>query len=267
MLIFECLSKDIIYQICENLNKKSICELNLTNKNISRKVTYYMVNNLTYKCYATEMMVNEKYKETHLKWIKKVKIYDMKYLELFKNNLINISFVNTFDEPLDSIELSYFSNLKILSFGKFFNQPIEHIYFPNLQQLSFGSCFNKPIERLSTPKLQQLSFGACFDNPIEKLNTPNLQEIFFGDGLVYSIDNLQYTYLKKIYLHFNYKYIENLKIQHLHELCIYHNDLTYENECNDLMNTLIKKYPNWKISMLHNTKNIKNTLMFFTLNQ
>jgi len=250
----EYLSKDMIYKICEYLHIMSICQFNLVNKNISRKVTYYMVNNLMY-VYSDKMIVDmvlsekyDKYYETHLKCIKKVKIHSRKHLKLFKDNLMEITFDNGFNEPINNVK-QYFSNAKKIFFGYYFNQPIEQLDMPNLQEIYFGNRFDQPIQKINAPKLQKIFFGSSFSNSIEKLNCPNLQEIFFDETYNCSIGNLQFVNLKKIYVHYSYEYINNIKIQSLSELSVYHNKYQFENECRLKVNDLIKQYPNYKISM------------------
>lgn len=75
------------------------------------------------------------------------------------------------------------ASLQQLAFGKYFDQPIEHVAWPTLlQQLTFGDRFHQPIEKVAWPAaLQWLAFGCRFNQPIDGVSWPvSLQRLRLG---------------------------------------------------------------------------------------
>src|SRR5438477_3164033 len=73
----------------------------------------------------------------------------------FDKNTLNLVVRLLYDSNVSMNDrLTKFPNLKKLTFGSCFNQPLKEGDLPsNLTQLTFGSCFNQPS------KLTQLTFG------------------------------------------------------------------------------------------------------------
>jgi len=272
----ERLSRDMIHEICKYLDVTSTCKFNLTSKELSRKITYYMIYNLVYKCRNNKMITNmkrsnnNKYKTIHLEHIKKIEIDCMDILKFFGNNIKYIYFDGTFYKDIDKYDFSVypnlekisfgeqfsgpienikFPNLEELSFGEYFNHPIEKLHCPNLKKLSFGKSFNHPIENLHCPNLEELSFGKYFDNPMEKLHCPNLKKIKFGFKFSHTITNFHCPNLKELHMHMRQVELMNLKMKNDIELKIYYLYNQNERDCQNNKELLMKKYPNYKISM------------------
>jgi len=214
-MTLESLPKYIICEICKYLDEnQSIYNFNSTNKQISRKVTYYMVNNLIYNFrYNTifvDMILNgySKYEETHLKYIKKIIINDIKTLEFFRYNVqeLYLDFANIYqnnDKICEQINKLKCPNLKKISFGEF-NPPIKNYDFSYLEELSLADHLNQSIEHFDFSKLKKLSIGNHYDQPIDNIKCPNLEEISIGYGFTRSIENIKCPNLKKLLFAYTY---------------------------------------------------------------
>ncbi len=74
-------------------------------------------------------------------------------------------------------------SLRVLKFGKYFNQPVDDIKFPEgLESLQFGMSFNQPVNQLQLPMgLKHLVFGQGFNQPCHDLKLPpGLLRLVFG---------------------------------------------------------------------------------------
>lgn len=100
-------------------------------------------------------------------------------------SLRNITFGNSFDEPIDYLKLP--SGVEHLTFGDSFNQNLDLLRLPeNLRSLTFGVHFNQDLERVKFPKrLVSLTFGWDFDQSLAGVDLPDsLRSLAFG----YSFD-------------------------------------------------------------------------------
>jgi len=261
----DCLPKDIIYEICRYIYKnkdiKSICNFNMANSHLSRKVTNFMVHNCVYNCDKMIKDIHKRnlfdyYEKNHLKYIKNVKVCDLKYLKYYENKLRYMIYSSDEANPklylkakdveeliIDASrwqQISYFQsnnlkkltlsnrmsiinfdcqNLLELSTESYFNQLIGHFKCEKLQKLSFGVWFNQPIENLNCPNLLELSFGKYFNQSIENLNCSNLQKLSFGALFNRPIENIKLPNLQKLSFGalFNQP-IENIKLPNLQKL-------------------------------------------------
>jgi len=234
------LPRDIICEICKYLHdidirngkiNKSIYVLNMVNKQMSRKVTYYMANNLIYNCHDNNIFVDmmsydpNKYKTTHIKYIKKIVVNDMKTLQFFGNNITELYICHGFNKFIGNLDLH---NLKKISFGHIFDQPISesfdevHWNLPNLEELSFGYAFNHSFYNLNLQNLRELSFGHHFDKNFS-FNCPNLKILSFGSNFSRSIAHLKLLNLEKLSFGTDFNQsIECLELPNLRELLFGH---------------------------------------------
>eukprot|EP00434_Breviolum_minutum_P018350 symbB.v1.2.016191.t1/scaffold1223.1/size130870/4 len=96
-------------------------------------------------------------------------------------SLRNITFGNSFDEPIDYLKLP--SGVEHLAFGDSFNQNLDLLRLPeNLRSLTFGVHFNQDLERVKFPKrLVSLTFGWDFDQSLAGVDLPDsLRSLAFG---------------------------------------------------------------------------------------
>src|SRR6185295_18181438 len=82
----------------------------------------------------------------------------------FDKNMLN-SVIRLLYNSNESMMIDRFPNLKKLTFGCDFNQPLKEGYLPsNLTQLTFGWDFNQPLKEGYLPSnLTQLTFGYNFN--------------------------------------------------------------------------------------------------------
>src|SRR5438552_1025590 len=100
----------------------------------------------------------------------------------FDKNMLN-SVIKLLCNSNESMMIDRFPNLKKLTFGRAFNQPLNEGYLPsNLTHLTFGCDFNQPLNEGYLPSnLTQLTFGKCFNQPLKKGYLPsNLTQLTFG---------------------------------------------------------------------------------------
>src|SRR5436305_11764553 len=101
----------------------------------------------------------------------------------FDKNILNLVIRLLYDsnESMND-RLTKFPNLKKLTFGHYFNQPLKDGYLPsNLTQLTFGSrrlpCFNQPLKEGDLPSnLTQLTFCVDFNQPSKGYLPSNLTQ-------------------------------------------------------------------------------------------
>src|SRR5437762_3267526 len=103
----------------------------------------------------------------------------------FDKNMLNsvIGLLYDSNESTNN-RLTKFSNLKKLTFGVCFNQPLKKEYLPsNLIQLTFGYRFNQQLKEGYLPSnLTQLTFGGNFIQPLkEGYLSSNLTQLTFGE--------------------------------------------------------------------------------------
>lgn len=108
----------------------------------------------------------------------------------FPNNLKSINFISSeyFDNNIGNLP----SELKIIKFGKNFNQPISNL--PNkLKKLYFGDSFNQLVNNLPSG-LKILSFSSCsvFNQPLDNLPL-GLKELYLGQNFLHNLDFLPNT--------------------------------------------------------------------------
>lgn len=115
----------------------------------------------------------------------------------FNEPIIFIDNINNFDS--NNPNHLYFPNVKIIKFGKYFNQNIDNINFPNtITHIYFGNNFNQNIDNIKWPQsLLYLSFGKYFNpskifdnnNIIKKYIFPIQLEQIIINGKIYLIND------------------------------------------------------------------------------
>ena len=71
-------------------------------------------------------------------------------------------------------------SLKCLTFGYYFNHPLELHIPESLESLIFGDEFNQSLEGLKFPKLKTLRFGHEFNQSLDSVQLPSLEALTFG---------------------------------------------------------------------------------------
>ncbi|CAM9173977.1 unnamed protein product, partial [Hapterophycus canaliculatus] len=105
--------------------------------------------------------------------------------------LAELSFGPYFNQPVECV--AWPTHLEQLTFGCMFDQPVEGVTWPmSLQQLTFRGEFNQKIERMTMPSsLLQLQFSQRFNQSIEKVVWPtSLRHLSFGPSFNQPIDGV-----------------------------------------------------------------------------
>lgn len=91
-----------------------------------------------------------------------------------------LSFGKHFDESLLQINLP--RHLKTLNFGDKFNQNLNEVHLPSfLESLTFGNNFNQSLDLVTFPQLLSLTFGERFNQSLEHVALPRtLRSLKFG---------------------------------------------------------------------------------------
>jgi hypothetical protein len=94
------------------------------------------------------------------------------YLEHLPRSLQNLTFLGD-GKGNQSIRFAVPSGLLHLTFGRLFNQRLDHLTLPNsLQSLTFGFSFDQSLEHVTLPSnLQSLTFGCLFDQSLENVTS------------------------------------------------------------------------------------------------
>eukprot|EP00435_Cladocopium_sp_Y103_P012851 s1927_g3.t1 len=83
-----------------------------------------------------------------------------------------VSRLTVFDRNVDETKLP--TSLKVLSFGRDFNQKLERVTLPpDLRELKLGNGFNRPLETVKLPSsLERLTLGEQFSQSLETVKFP-----------------------------------------------------------------------------------------------
>jgi hypothetical protein len=106
--------------------------------------------------------------------------------------LLHLTFGAYFNQPVENLQLP--NSLTHLTFGLAFDQLVEKLQLPeSLTHLTFDYNFNQPIEELQLPtSLTHLAFDLEFDWPIEKLQLPaSLTHLTLGTYFNHPVEDLQ----------------------------------------------------------------------------
>jgi len=260
--MINALPKDIIHTICKFLNTNAMRALNLTNKNISRKTTDYMRNNLIYNFekqfsnFSSPTYDIIKFGERYTKNIKHIKTNDIRILKYFENTpttltykiyeiilgVYNRNYINeitsvTHNEDITTLiiahsidhyswkidlNLTYFTNLKELVLSNF-NGTIKYLNCKSLEKLTILGSFNDSLDHLKFPQLKYLELSSFFNQPIENIEFPQLKYLKFGYTFNQSIENLICPKLKYLILGHEFNQpIEKIKCNNLKYLKFNH---------------------------------------------
>jgi hypothetical protein len=88
------------------------------------------------------------------------------------------------------------SNIVVLSFGSFFNEPVSSFH-SNLLHITFGDAFNQEITDVLWPvTLIALKFGEAFNKNINGITWPkSMNTLTLGDTFNQYIDNIDISYI------------------------------------------------------------------------
>ena len=204
------LSINIIGLICVFLDDLSAKSLNLVNKNVSRKVTHYMLNNLIYKCNES-ILKNIGYQ------------HNIKYSflnRLFKCFSMQSSKKEVLLDNSDSANELLNKETQKEKFKRDYFKYVKHI---NIDDMKLLKLFDNDIKTLICTGVQsfiQRSLNHCND----KLKTIKKLKIIYKNTILFpsNIDLIYFQNLKELELHyfdgkigslpFNGKYITKIII-------------------------------------------------------
>lgn len=205
------LNNDILSVIFSYLKFKDASALCQTNRE-----AYSLINNAYQFSFVSLNLNHPQYRKFQKKFNGKIQyvncLKSIKGIELldykFKNLKI-ISFGRTFNQPLECLP----STVEIITFHKrsLFNHQIKGKQVPNLRRVYFGRSYNQRIDFMSD-KVEIIYFfaGSVFNQPIRKYPKA-LKEIYFGQYFNQNLDDLfQQTQIK--ILHFTDKSHYNLQL-------------------------------------------------------
>lgn len=152
---------------------------------------------------------NKNLKSNHKHFNKKTEqIYSDKIIKLHKSKYkitsdLQIKFINSFNEELNSEYFELFTKYDQIIFGFNFNKFIQNKFPLNITFIQFGHNFNNPICGMLTNyvdtdcsnqiyKLSVLIFGEHFNQPVNNL-TMGIKKLIFGMNFNQDVLNLPTT--------------------------------------------------------------------------
>jgi hypothetical protein len=176
-------NKDIIYLLSTSVYLHTLKYKYIFNK---EPAYYYNITLISYKENIKNVIVENVSELMDCKHITHLTFGDDFYQHLIKpgilpSSLTHLTFGNFFNKPIESGILP--SLLTHLTFGYYFNQPITSGVLPSsLIHLTFGDWFDQPIEPDVLPSsITHLKFGVHFNKPITPGVLPcSLTHLTFG---------------------------------------------------------------------------------------
>jgi hypothetical protein len=162
---------DIIIKIADELSDKQKIYVSLISKQFDRL----------------------KFKMIYTKLISLSKIISLPYFDKFENILLDVMNVTY---PTSSKFICFLANgsdipqkITHLTFGFYFNNPINNCIPSFVTHLTFGYYFNQPINDCIPSSVTHLSFGWFFDQSINNCIPSSVTHLTFGGRFNQSINN------------------------------------------------------------------------------
>ena len=168
----DLIEANCFYKILSYLPNNSINSVRQSNKSLYNKSKSYVLSNYQFK--FNDKMVSQFYYNTYRN-VRNIIIGSINCLKYF-DNLKSITFGSNFNQPIkDSIP----GSVTHLTFGSDFNQPIKDSIPGSVTHLTFGWNFNQPIKDSIHGSVTHLTFGRNFNQPIKDSIPESVTHLIF----------------------------------------------------------------------------------------
>ena len=182
---------DEILHICAQLSDEDNINLSATSKRLS--VIKFRIIFFTLICIKNIIHLSYFHQFTN--------VIMLDTNEFLPKHVTHLTFGYYFNQPINSCIPESVTNL---TFGGHFNQPINGCIPDSVTHLTFDCNFDQPINGCIPESVTHLTFGDCFNQPINNCIPDSVTHLTFGDYFDQNIDELPIS-INNISLSSNYK--------------------------------------------------------------